>query len=40
MEIEKYYEPCEEQGTVECVAYPSRAYALDLFLGYKKQADF
>lgn len=34
MEIEKYYEPCEEQGTVECVCYRSRAYALEKI--YKK----
>lgn len=33
MQLDRYAAPCSEQGRIECVRYPSRAYVLEAFYG-------
>lgn len=33
MQLDRYAAPCSEPGRIECVRYPSRAYALEAFYG-------
>ncbi len=35
MQLDKYAAPCSEPGRIECIRYPSRAYALEAF--YRKE---